>query len=411
MSTWAPPMVGGPQNLYNLFSCVQPETFAILTSFHALHENVQSNVQGTALACEYYYYNANSTSKPQTVILHPSSNPSWRTLLYKAINSIPKFGPFFTACISIIITVFQFTQKAKRIAPKIQATHLLGISDTGPALLATYLTHRNTKIPYSLYLFDLYKGNLLPQPYRLLASFLEPRLIRNATTVLVTNEVTEKYYKKRYGINLRTEVIHNSTFPELFAHPRSSHVQQAPYTIIFTGNIYWAQEQAVINMIDAMSALQDLPISLKLYCPKPTTKIQQVVLGKKNIWLGAAGQAEMPSIQSSATLLFLPLAWNTRAQDIVATATPGKFTDYLASGRPMLIHAPNYAYVSAYSREHNLGLVVDQNDPQALAQAIREFLKNTHIGEEYVANALRIFHKNHDARKNAKKLTEILNMV
>jgi glycosyltransferase involved in cell wall biosynthesis len=112
----------------------------------------------------------------------------------------------------------------------------------------------------------------------------------------------------------------------------------------------------------------------------------------------------MPRVQSEATLLFLPLAWGTDAPDIIATASPGKFTDYLASGRPMLVHAPDYSYIARYTREHDVGIVVDRNDVGALADAVREFLQDPARGSRYVENALNVFKTHHDARENAKKL-------
>jgi glycosyltransferase involved in cell wall biosynthesis len=124
-----------------------------------------------------------------------------------------------------------------------------------------------------------------------------------------------------------------------------------------------------------------------------------------------AQQSEMPRILREATLLFLPLAWHTKSPDIIATATPGKFTDYLASGRPMLIHAPDYAFVSRYAKQHQLGLVVDQDSPELLAAAIREYLQHPERGKTYVTNALAMFRHNHEAGKNARVLADILDEI
>ncbi len=77
----------------------------------------------------------------------------------------------------------------------------------------------------------------------------------------------------------------------------------------------------------------------------------------------------------------------------------------------MLVHAPDYAYISRYTREHSLGLVVDQDNVEALASTIREFLKNPEQGNQYIENALRIFNENHDAHQNAEKLTKLLKTI
>ena len=44
--------------------------------------------------------------------------------------------------------------------------------------------------------------------------------------------------------------------------------------------------------------------------------------------------------------------------------------EYLASGRPVLVHAPRDSFVSWYFNRYECGLVVDRKDPAALSQAI-----------------------------------------
>jgi glycosyltransferase involved in cell wall biosynthesis len=233
---------------------------------------------------------------------------------------------------------------------------------------------------------------------------LEPRLIGNAEVIIVTNEGTGEFLRRRYGESFRLEIVRNSAFPEDFEGLRTPPSGTPPFNILFTGNVYWAQEGAVLNMIRAMDLLRDLPVELDLYCPQATASIRSAATGKPNVRLTSAPQSEMPRVQSEATLLFLPLAWGTDAPDIVATASPGKFTDYLASGRPMLVHAPDYSYIARYSRAHDVGIVVDRDDPGVLAGAVREFLRDPDCGARHIENALNMFKTHHDARENAKKL-------
>jgi len=60
--------------------------------------------------------------------------------------------------------------------------------------------------------------------------------------------------------------------------------------------------------------------------------------------------------------LFLPLSWHTKSQAIIDTATPGKMTDYLISGSPILIHAPASTFLVKYARENNFAEIVDTEE-------------------------------------------------
>lgn len=419
VSSWAPPMVGGPQNLYNLFSQFSKDSYSILTSEKNIKSAQMSGVGGNWLPGKYFYYDkegilAEIKEKPNPVLQQATSKPnktSFKKIIAAFIGKIPLFGKILYDYLGAIYFIRRLMRQTKKTVIESRAEIIMGISDSGPSMIAPWLAYRAIKIPYVLYLFDIYKGNLLSGPYKLIAKILEKQVLTEAALVLVTNEGTEKFYKKRYGNKIKTAVVYNSVFTEAYEKTRTPYKPQPPHIIIFTGNVYWAQEQSVVNLIKALDFLSDLPLELHLYIPQLIESIKKLAQGKKNIKLLSANQSEMPKIQSSATLLFLPLSWNTKSPDIIATATPGKFTDYLASGRPMLVHAPDYAYVSKYTKENQLGLVVDKNDVQLLADTIRNFFKYPSVGQRYINNALKIFYQNHDARKNAQKLKKLLEMI
>lgn len=59
------------------------------------------------------------------------------------------------------------------------------------------------------------------------------------------------------------------------------------------------------------------------------------------------------------------------------------------------------------ANKNNLGLVVDQNDPKQLADAIRDSLSRPESGQIYVNNSQQIFLRNHGAQNNAHALAAI----
>src|SRR5439155_16530435 len=93
-------------------------------------------------------------------------------------------------------------------------------------------------------------------------------------------------------------------------------------------------------------------------------------------------------LQQSADVLFLPLAFQSPYPQIIRTSAPGKLGEYLASGRPILAHAPADSFVSWYLREHGCGLVVDREDPDALAAAIARLDAEEGLRRELAARAL-----------------------
>ena len=94
------------------------------------------------------------------------------------------------------------------------------------------------------------------------------------------------------------------------------------------------------------------------------------------------------------------LSWRTKSQAIIDTATPGKLTDYLIAGRPMLIHAPASTFLVKYAKENKFAAVADEENIEQLKEMIKLLIKDKALGKEMVKNAQQTFFKNHDARKN-----------
>lgn len=412
-------MIGAANNLYTMFSTFPEGAYDVLTHYR----NISAGASPTAhwLPCAYYFADhppIYRSDNRQTTFLSKNKAPvsQTRNSLNEHLSTILKrlwLPKFIYLCYLVGKAVIDFYTQGVKLLKTGAYNQLLITNDNGPALISGYLLSRKFHIPARYYFFDLYRGFLLEPPTNWLARIFEPRIFSSAKNIIVNNQGTRDYYIRRYpNYQNKISVIHNSAHPENYTRFAKPYHPKSPYSIIFTGHVYWPQKQAILNLIQAMKDLEDLPLTLHLYIPRPEQMLIEIIHDSSNIQLQSAPQSEMPRIQSEATLLFLPLSWDTKAPDIVATATPGKFTDYLASGRPMLIHAPDYAYISQYAKQNNLGLVVDTNDITLLAQTIRDFLKNpTTNGQTYIENSLRIFYQNHDAQKNVQKLSELLNSV
>jgi glycosyltransferase involved in cell wall biosynthesis len=96
---------------------------------------------------------------------------------------------------------------------------------------------------------------------------------------------------------------------------------------------------------------------------------------------------EMPGNQRRAVILFLPLSFNSPYPEVIKTSAPGKLGEYLASRRPILVHAPADSFVAWYFRRYDCGVVVDREDPEALRRAIEEILNNVELQQKLCANA------------------------
>ena len=105
------------------------------------------------------------------------------------------------------------------------------------------------------------------------------------------------------------------------------------------------------------------------------------IVASERVRIRAASRSEARSAQRGADILFLPIAFDAKPH-VIATASPSKMPEYLATGRPILVHAPRGSYLASYAREHGFAEVVDEPDEAALAAAVRRLATDDERGAE-----------------------------
>jgi len=69
-----------------------------------------------------------------------------------------------------------------------------------------------------------------------------------------------------------------------------------------------------------------------------------------------------------------------------------------------------HSTINIVSKESNCALVVDEDNPKKLKEALDEFFANNpaETGAKLVKNAQALYHKNHDALRNAELFRSLL---
>ena len=289
---------------------------------------------------------------------------------------------------------------------------IMAVSDYGPAMISSYFISKKTGAPLILFLFDLYKGNFFPFPGGIFASIFEPKLFKKAEKIIVTNEGTRDFYIGRYGEKIRDKIfiIHNSVFPENYIQNETPYNPKPPYKIVFTGRIYWPQIGALKNLIEALKGIKEIEVIFKIYTTSPKDYLKEIGIEEsEKVEISKGTPQEMPDIQSSADILFLPLSWDTKSQAIIDTATPGKLTDYLISGRPILIHAPSSSFLVKYAKENDFACVVDEKNIEKLKEEVVKIVSDLEYSNSLIKKAKEAFFKNHDVKRKVEYLLKIIN--
>ena len=100
-------------------------------------------------------------------------------------------------------------------------------------------------------------------------------------------------------------------------------------------------------------------------------------------------RAEVQRLQSAAHVLIAPLSHKNSAMDEVRTVFSTKLLEYLISGRPIIVFAPEGSFQAESARKNGWAHVVTEDSPEALAQAIITVMTDDVLAGKLVNAGLR----------------------
>ena len=242
-------------------------------------------------------------------------------------------------------------------------------------------------LPFYAYVCDYYSRQHFDAHARSFATRAEPAVLRGARRVVVLNEFLRDELKRRYGVE--PSLIYNPCDLEPYESGRAGGggdgdgVRQ----IVYTGAVYEAHFDAFRNLVRAVESLRRPDLRLHLYTSQSPRQLGERGVSGPVVVHDMVPGSQVPEIQKRADILFLPLAFDSPYPEIIKTSAPFKMGEYLAAGRPVLVHAPEDSFLAWYFRRHECGVVVGESDPARLAAAIGRITDDAGLRRKLAANA------------------------
>lgn len=379
-----PPIMSGVSIIIQrLFKCFEEGSYVVLTSSY----NGKSDGLRTIreLPCRYYFLSLESFFKP-----------------YNRKVAVLEWMQVFPAIL-----------KGLFIIRREKITDIFIVPSSGNLLLTAYIMHLISMKSLSIYFLDLFAGNKGFKLRQCLSGPIEYLAIHSAQNIFVMSESLKRYYDKKYNICsvlLRHPVDVSDDDYSIHGKPRQNYKKlkkcNHPASIVFTGYVYEYQIDPLQNLAKAVNSMNG--VKLEIYTSRAKKYIDKMgVMGKNIIYHGFVAPEGVTEIQQKADILFLPMAFNPPSRLVIATASPGKLAEYLTSGRPILVHAPNDAYISWYAKRYGWGVVVEKPDISLLRESIIGLINNRALQERLVKNALSTV-RMHEVSKVAKTLKDAI---
>jgi glycosyltransferase involved in cell wall biosynthesis len=291
------------------------------------------------------------------------------------------------------------------LARRHRAGWVLSVVDEGFSVIAGHVASRVGGAPHLVWVFDLWQENAYRDVDRWLAALVERRILQGAAAVISHAEEMSDFYERKHGVRCFVLPTPIDIPPEEreAVPPASGEAAGRQLEVLYAGALYWAQEEAVRRLARVCRSLDGVRLT---------------VVGHEHAVRAAGIEADAVEAPTSpeafrarvrgADVAFLGLAFDSPHPEVIATATPARLPEYMASGTPLLVHAPGGSHVAEYARREDFAEVVDVPDDDALAEGLRRVAGDPALSNMRARRARAIALERHDAERVRDRLRRLL---
>src|SRR5690606_23530886 len=172
-----------------------------------------------------------------------------------------------------------------------------------------------------------------------------------------------------------------------------------PPTVLYAGRVGLGIEKSLQRMAKAITALnREMDTSIKFILqvsekPSWTDKYDCV------IHRSFVPYEELPIKFAAADILFLPYDFSAKAIDFIRYSMPTKASEYMISGTPILICAPEGTAIVDYAGKYGWAKVVTEDNLEVLTAGLKSLLLNQEERQRVAQTAIKLAEERHDAEK------------
>ncbi len=116
--------------------------------------------------------------------------------------------------------------------------------------------------------------------------------------------------------------------------------------------------------------------------------------GKMNVeFLGWRPQEEAIRLLSGADVLYCPYWFDPYFETVVRLSFPGKLTTFLAAGRPVFFHGPEFASPARFLTQNDAGIICNSIESSVIVETLSKLISNPDLYARLSENGRKAFDK------------------
>lgn len=193
-------------------------------------------------------------------------------------------------------------------------------------------------------------------------------------------------YKLKYGVNTVPLI---ASLDQKFAEEPAISLNASDQIVIgMAGQIYSLQEwNLFLDALDSVDwTIAGRKVILRFF------GYQFSISGHKKVniqYYGYMPQHELIPLLSKCDILYCPYMFSSEHEITARTSFPSKLTSYLAAGRPVLFHGPEYSSPAIFLNKYNAGHLCTSLDKNMIINSVIKLIED----EEYYAKLAQYGHR------------------
>lgn len=223
-------------------------------------------------------------------------------------------------------------------------------------------------------------------------------LFDKASLLMSISDFMSFEYKKRYGKNFIA--FHNPINIEFWKkYQRTDYALNNTPTILYAGRIGLGIDSSLEAFARAILVVnKELNIAVKFIiqaAEKPDWVNKYSCLEYRK----PVTYNELPKVFSEADFLLLPYDFSEESIRYIRYSMPTKASEYMASGTPIIVFAPEVTALVQYAKKSGWARVITENKTQILTEELKRLIEKKELRQKIAGNAIQTAEEHHSSVK------------
>ncbi len=225
------------------------------------------------------------------------------------------------------------------------------------------------------------------------------RLMKRSNAEIYNSEKLRKMYELEFG--KPGSVIYQSTNLKTFCPKTTDEV----YKFLYAGNLGLGRHNSLIEIANILQFISDDYI-LDVYGSATEEVVEQLNAVKGIVYHGVKPYDVILKAMEKSDFLCHAESFDEWSVNDLTTAFSTKITDYLASGRCVIVYSDESLACTQYLLENNCACIITKSDE--LYTKLYELINCKSMQDEYIKKAVEIANNYHNSKINSKLLKQTI---